>query len=71
MLENIEMRVRVGFGQDWSLGQQVQDIAEKVGVVLVGGSSEQGQLIYSCKGMKIGEFKKALAEKGFLGTLIS
>lgn len=68
-LEQIAFTVRVGFGQSWSLSQQVMDIAEVVGVKLLGGSSEQGQLFFECVGPKCGEFKNSCKAAGFIATI--
>lgn len=68
-VSKISMIIRVGFGPDWSLAQEVQDIAEKVGVGFVGGSAESGQAFYRATGMKIGEFRQACANAGFVATI--
>jgi hypothetical protein len=67
-VEQVEMRLRVGFGPEWVLAQKVQDIAEHIGVILLGGSAESGQLFYSAKGNKIGEFRAACAAAGFIAS---
>jgi hypothetical protein len=67
-LTQIEMLVRVGIGQDWKLAQNVQDIAERVGVLPAGGSPEQGQLFYRCRGFKTAAFRQACKEAGFIAS---
>src|SRR5690349_15959650 len=68
LLEKTQVTVRVGYGPSWELAQRLQDIAERIGVELVGGSSEQGQSFYRCRGFKIGQFRKACTDAGFVAT---
>ena len=60
----LEVNLSVCFFPSWQTGQQIQDIAEREGATLIGGSSASGILLYTVKGLAIGNFRRAIQSIG-------
>lgn len=63
-LASLSMRLDVCFHPSKSTGDEVQAIAERLGVKLIGGSSDRGMLCYEAVGAAIGQFRDAMTALG-------
>ena len=63
-IESLKINLSVSFFPAWQTGQQIQDIAERLGVSLSGGSSASGILLYTAQGRAIGQFRDAIESIG-------
>lgn len=63
-LSAITMVIRVSFNPQWSILQQIADIAKKHGGIAMGGSAESGQAFFRLTGFSIGAFRKDCSDLG-------